>query len=49
MKLVKMCNNKVKFDEMEADHITPYSRGGHTTIDNAQMLCRQCNARKGAN
>lgn len=43
------CNNRVEFDEMEADHITPYSRGGHTTIDNAQTLCRQCNARKGAN
>ena len=42
------CNNRVEFDEMEADHIIPYSRGGHTTIDNAQTLCRQCNARKGA-
>lgn len=34
--------------EMEADHITPWRDGGRTTADNCQMLCRDCNRRKGA-
>lgn len=34
--------------EMDADHITPWSKGGHTTRDNCQMLCRDCNRRKSA-
>ena len=43
------CNQIITFDEMQADHITPHSGGGETTLDNAQTLCRECNARKGAN
>jgi len=35
-------------DEMEADHITPWSKGGHTVIENCQLLCRDCNRRKSA-
>ena len=34
--------------EMEADHITPWSKGGHTVRENCQMLCRDCNRRKSA-
>ena len=30
----------------EADHIVPYSKGGLTTLDNGQMLCRKCNRKK---
>ncbi len=33
---------------MEADHITPWRDGGRTVPDNCQMLCRDCNRRKGA-
>ena len=33
--------------EMHADHITPWSKGGHTTLDNGQMLCRDNNLVKG--
>lgn len=32
--------------EMEADHITPWHLGGKTTLENGQMLCRECNRRK---
>lgn len=42
----KLCTDKTKlfsFNEMEADHAIPWSRGGKTTIDNCQMLCRACN------
>lgn len=30
-------------EEMEADHITPWSKGGQTTLDNCQMLCQRHN------
>lgn len=31
---------------MEADHIKPWSKGGHTTAENCQMLCKQDNRLK---
>ncbi len=33
--------------EMDADHITAWSKGGTTTIDNCQMLCKTHNRAKG--
>ena len=42
------CGRSIAFNEMEADHIIPHSRGGQTTINNGQALCRSCNASKGA-
>ena len=42
------CGKHFDIKDMEADHITPYSKGGHTTTDNCQMLCRDCNRRKSA-
>jgi hypothetical protein len=37
-----------KFDisAMDADHIIPWSKGGHTTPENCQMLCIACNRQK---
>jgi len=42
-----VCGN-VHFDieEMQADHITPWSGGGKTTAENCQMLCKEDNRRK---
>ena len=43
------CSSRKKrfeFNEMEADHITPWHAGGKTTDDNCQMLCKECNRRK---
>ena len=40
------CKKHFEISEMEADHITPYSKGGHTIVENCQMLCRDCNRRK---
>jgi 5-methylcytosine-specific restriction endonuclease McrA len=40
------CNERFEFEEMEADHINPWSRGGKTILENCQMLCQQCNRTK---
>jgi hypothetical protein len=36
-----------KFSEMEADHVTPWSRGGATQKSNCEMLCKTHNRAKG--
>ena len=36
-----------KLDEMDADHVTAWSKGGSTDIDNCQMLCKTHNRAKG--
>lgn len=40
------CDKHFEFEQMEADHITPWHIGGRTVADNCQMLCRDCNRRK---
>jgi len=35
-----------EFEEMEADHITPWHEGGKTSAENCQMLCKEANRRK---
>lgn len=42
--------NKTKIwkpDEMDADHVSPWSKGGSTSGDNCQMLCKMHNRSKG--
>lgn len=34
--------------DMQGDHITPWSKGGHTVPENLQMLCADCNRTKSA-
>jgi 5-methylcytosine-specific restriction endonuclease McrA len=41
------CGGRFDLRDMEADHMTPWSKGGRTAPDNCQMLCRECNRRKG--
>lgn len=35
------------FSEMDADHVTAWTNGGKTTLDNCQMLCKTHNRAKG--
>lgn len=42
------CGREFDFEFMEGDHITPWSQGGRTVAENCQMLCRDCNRRKGS-
>ena len=36
-----------KLSEMDADHVTAWSKGGETSIENCQMLCKTHNRAKG--
>lgn len=42
----RICRKNVPDDEVEFDHIIPYSRGGQTSEDNLRLLCRSCNRKK---
>jgi 5-methylcytosine-specific restriction endonuclease McrA len=42
-----MCGKHYEINEMEGDHITPWSESGKTQRDNLQMLCKTCNRTKG--
>lgn len=42
------CGKEFDYEFMEGDHITPWREGGRTVVENCQMLCRECNRRKGA-
>ena len=41
------CQKEFDYEFMEGDHITPWREGGRPVIENCQMLCRECNRRKG--
>jgi len=40
------CKKHFEIEDMQADHITPWSKGGKTIAENCQMLCADCNRRK---
>ena len=41
------CGHHFEYNEMEGDHIIPWSLGGKTVQGNCQMLCKKCNREKG--
>lgn len=44
--ICQVCYKYVRDDEIEFDHIIPYSKGGPTTVENIRLLCRSCNRKK---
>jgi superfamily II DNA or RNA helicase len=40
------CGTFVAGSLAHADHVVPFSRGGQTTLGNAQLLCKACNLAK---
>jgi len=45
----KVCVNCGDNHLLEIDHNIPYSKGGNTSISNAQLLCKTCNTSKSNN
>lgn len=41
------CGRSPKYNDLEIDHIKPIAKGGKSTYDNLQTLCRTCNKNKG--
>ena len=41
-----MCREHYAIEDMEADHINPWSKGGKTVAENCQMLCKKDNREK---
>ena len=41
-----VCEEHFEIDEMDADHIVPWSQGGKTIKENCKMLCKHCNRTK---
>jgi hypothetical protein len=44
---VKCQGEKLPWDDWHCDHITPWSKGGKTTVQNGQVSCSSCNLSKG--
>ncbi len=42
------CWGRIAYEEAVIDHKKAYSKGGLSTLENAQLLCRACNSAKGA-
>ena len=40
--ICSICGEHFELNEMQADHIIEWSKGGKTTIDNLQMVCHKC-------
>ena len=42
------CNKPVQDNEVEFDHIIPFSKGGRSTVENLRLVHKDCNRKKGA-
>jgi len=41
------CHRNLTWDDFTVDHVVAHTKGGKTRLDNAQLMCRPCNSRKG--
>lgn len=44
--ICQVCGKACEWNNWEADHITPWSKGGKTVVENGQVLCPTCNSQK---
>ena len=42
------CDIELRWEDFTIDHINPHSKGGRTALNNAGLMCRSCNSRKGS-
>ena len=42
------CSIELRWEYLTIDHINPHAKGGRTALDNAALMCRSCNSRKGS-
>jgi len=42
------CKKLLTWDNFTVDHVLAHAKGGKSALDNAQLMCRSCNSRKGA-
>ena len=41
------CGRNLTWDDFTIDHIYPHSKGGRSRLENAALMCRECNSAKG--
>lgn len=46
--ICQKCNQPVSDDEVEFDHIIPFSKGGISNVENLRLAHKDCNRRKGS-
>ena len=44
--ICQRCHEPVRDDDVEFDHVIPFSRGGRSTAENLRLVHRDCNRRK---
>ena len=42
------CNSPVSDNEVEFDHVIPFSKGGRSTVENLRLVHKECNRHKRA-
>lgn len=41
------CGEKLDWGNFTIDHVDPHAKGGRSALDNAALMCRECNSSKG--
>ena len=47
--ICQICGKECTWNTFQADHILAWNKGGATTVENGQVLCQECNAKKSDN
>lgn len=47
-RVCQSCMKALTWENFTVDHVLAHSKGGPTALNNARLMCRSCNSRKGA-